>query len=341
MFLYVIENGNDCDCSDNGDEEEDPDERLSELQSRLAAAAASGKITEEEAALIEMVELRSRFLEWSFARKETIRKLRDIADYVESVSKRTRVAKVAGSGGGAVGGALTVVGGALTVFGTTVTAGAILPILVAGTSIGLASGLTGGAASITEKIVKSRQMAEAQEAIKKDREATELLEERLEHLQQSSVARKVAANAVISGGSAVKDSLSIFNMVTTGAVSGGGAEGLGKITVEAVSKIFGDEFGQEVSKLVLHTSGRVVTGTVTVVLGGATMIYDIYKLNSGLEAMANGRDREAAQHLREIADQLQVALQELHLGSEEESGEVAEKEEGEEVAEEAKEEPST
>ncbi len=132
-----------------------------------AAKAGDGDISPEEAAIIEMVELRAKFQEWSEAREETILRLRGIADYVDDVSRRTGVAKVIGSGGGAVGGAITVVGGALTVFAT---AGATaVPLLLAGASIGLASGVTGGAAAIAEKVIKSKQMAEAQEAIRRDR----------------------------------------------------------------------------------------------------------------------------------------------------------------------------
>ena len=63
---------------------------------------------------------------------------------------RTGIAKVVGSGGGAVGGGLTLVGGLLTIM----SAGAALSVLLVGTGIGLASGVTGGAAAITEKIIK-------------------------------------------------------------------------------------------------------------------------------------------------------------------------------------------
>ncbi len=52
------------------------------------------------------------------------------------------------------------------------TAGAAaVPILLAGTGLGLTAGITGGAAAITEKIIQSRQMSEAQEAIDKDKVA--------------------------------------------------------------------------------------------------------------------------------------------------------------------------
>ena len=64
---------------------------------------------------------------------------------------RTGIAKVVGSGGGAVGGGLTLVGGLLTIM----SAGAALPVLLVGTGIGLASGVTGGAAAIAEKIIKA------------------------------------------------------------------------------------------------------------------------------------------------------------------------------------------
>jgi hypothetical protein len=63
---------------------------------------------------------------------------------------RTGIAKVLGSGGGALGGGLTLIGGVLTIM----SAGAALPVLLVGTGIGLASGVTGGAAAITEKIIK-------------------------------------------------------------------------------------------------------------------------------------------------------------------------------------------
>jgi hypothetical protein len=40
-----------------------------------------------------------------------------------------------------------------------------LPILLAGTGIGLAAGVAGGTAAVTEKIIKSRQMTVAKIAL--------------------------------------------------------------------------------------------------------------------------------------------------------------------------------
>ena len=56
----------------------------------------------------------------------TISRLRQIADYMDSLGRRTGIARVVGSGGGILAGSLTVAGGVLTVL----TAGAAAPLLV-------------------------------------------------------------------------------------------------------------------------------------------------------------------------------------------------------------------
>ena len=96
------------------------------------------------------------------------------------------ISQVVGSGGGVLAGGLTVAGGVMTVM----TAGAALPVLVAvrprifnrkvhafkkicpkspetaqGASLGLASGITGGAAAITKKVLNSQQMKKVEVAI--------------------------------------------------------------------------------------------------------------------------------------------------------------------------------
>ena len=55
----------------------------------------------------------------------------------------------------------------------------------------------------------------------------------------------------------------------------------------------------------LHTSGRVLSGGITVVFGSITMVYDIYKLSTEMEAIAT---KKAGDELREIANQLEIAL---------------------------------
>ena len=55
----------------------------------------------------------------------------------------------------------------------------------------------------------------------------------------------------------------------------------------------------------LHTSGRVLSGGITVVFGSITMVYDIYKLSTEMEAIVT---KKAGDELREIANQLEIAL---------------------------------
>ena len=61
---------------------------------------------------------------------------REIADYIDSIGKKTGMARVLGSSGGILAGGLTIAGGVMTVM----TAGAAAPVLFAGAGLGLASG---------------------------------------------------------------------------------------------------------------------------------------------------------------------------------------------------------
>ena len=63
--------------------------------------------------------------------------IREIADYIDSIGKKTGFARIVGNSGGIIAGSLTIAGGVMTVM----TAGAAAPVLVAGAGIGLASGM--------------------------------------------------------------------------------------------------------------------------------------------------------------------------------------------------------
>jgi len=69
-------------------------------------------------------------------------------------------------------------------------------------------------------------------------------------------------------------------------------------------------------QVILHASGRVLSGSVTVVLGGATLVYDIYKLNNEVQEIAR-LGEEGASELRVIADQLEASLMDLQAKNEE------------------------
>lgn len=74
-----------------------------------------------------------------------------------------------------------------------------------------------------------------------------------------------------------------------------------------MAKLLGDDVGKEVSKILLHTSRRVLSGAVMVMFGGATVIYDIYRLNSKVQTLA-GKRRDGAEDIRSIANQLDSSL---------------------------------
>lgn len=263
----------------------------------------------EEALLNAITKLEFDFQEWTSLRRDTIQTLHNIADYVDMVSKRGGMVRAVGSGSGVVAGGLTLVGGILTIASAGI---ATVPILIAGAGLGLAAGVTGGAAAVTEKVIKSKQMSAARTALKVDQDATEHLEHRVEKLKKDKrVVRKIASDVLLTGSTAAYDSVNMFNLL---AGKGGAAASL-KVGIEATAQLFGEDFGKEVSKILLHTSGRLLSGTVTVVLGGATMIYDIYKLTTEVEEIAKlGKD--GASEIRTIAQQLEAALSELVPSSE-------------------------
>ena len=93
-----------------GKERSQRDENDVQCQSEAKEESACKKEIVEE-----LFQLKSEFRHWTEIRATTIQHLREIADYIDTVSRRTGIAKVVGSGGGAVGGGLTLVGGLLTI----------------------------------------------------------------------------------------------------------------------------------------------------------------------------------------------------------------------------------
>ena len=94
--------------------------------------------------------------------------------------------------------------------------------------------------------------------------------------------------------------------VCTGAASGRTAV----LGLEALGKILGESANKSIMKLLARTSGQVLSGSVTLVFGGVTMLWDMYNLQSGVRQLADG-SQEGARLIREIADQLELALREM------------------------------
>ena len=87
---------------------------------------------------------------------------------MDTLGRQTSLVQVVGASGGVLASGLTMMGGIMTVM----TAGTALPVLVAGAGMGFVSGLTGGAAIVTNKVMMSKQMTLVNTAIEVDTAAT-------------------------------------------------------------------------------------------------------------------------------------------------------------------------
>jgi len=247
----------------------------------------------------ELRHLEERIHLWTEVRQKTIESLRDIAEYMDSVTHRTGLAKIVGSGGGILAGGLTLAGGVMTIL----TAGAAAPVLIAGASLGLASGITGASASITKKILASQQMKKVEVAIEVDSAATSQLVTEVDTMKNDSKFQKVTGTILSVGGlaSSTKGLMDLVKGATPGQTIIAG--------LETVGSVFGENFNKEIAKLVAQGAGRALSGTVTSVFGGVTMLWDMYQLRSGIRQMVEGPDsKEAVTQIREIARQLEEGL---------------------------------
>lgn len=208
--------------------------------------------------------------------------------------------QVVGSGGGVLAGGLTLAGGVMTVM----TAGAALPVLAAGAGLGLASGITGASAALSHKILSSKQMSKVEVAIEVDSAATKEFVSEVEVVKKDTRINKVASVVFTVGGlaSGTKGLLDIVRGATPGQTILAG--------MEAVGQIFGENVNKEIVKLLARTSGQVLSGTVTSVFGGVTMLWDMYQLKTGIKQIVEGGE-EAAEQIRDIAQQLEQGLLEF------------------------------
>jgi len=252
------------------------------------------------AAVWELRRLEEKLVMWKEVRLNTVLKLRAIADYIDSLSHQTIMAQVVGAGGGVIASGLTLVGGVMTVL----TAGAAAPVLVAGAGLGLASGLTGGAAIITSKVLSSKQMALVDTAIEVDTAATNELAMEMENAKNIVKVARAAGVAFTVGGlaSSTKGLLDIVRGVDPGQTF--------LTSLSTMGYLVGENVNKEVGRVMVQASSSVLAGTVTSMFGGMTMLWDMYQLRSGIRKLAQGGE-EGAKQIRSIAAQLEEGLQQF------------------------------
>merc|ERR1719394_1582550 len=288
---------------------QEQDRKIEEVVERIEGGMEAGDLEGDlegldENDLREVVEelrhLEEKLHMWREVRQNTVTSLREIADYMDSVGHKTGVAKVVGSSGGVLAGGLTVAGGVLTVL----TAGTTLPVLVAGASLGLASGITGASAAITKKILNSKQMKKVEVAIEVDSAATKELATEVEAVRSDTRVMKVAGLVFTVGGlaSGAKGLFDVMKGATPGQTIIAG--------LETIGSIFGENVNKEIVKLVAQGAGRVLSGSITTVFGGVTMLWDLYQLRSGVRSLVEGGE-EGSKQIRAIADELELGLAEF------------------------------
>ena len=79
------------------------------------------------------------------------------------------------------------------------------------------------------------------------------------------------------------------------------------------ASVFRDDVGKEMSKLIISASGRLISGSIAIVIGGVTVAYNVYKLHSEIDKLVTQTVEKSAAELRDIADKLEEALQELEV----------------------------
>ena len=113
---------------------------------------------------------------WEHDRKITVKQLRELANKIQQHEDNSRIAKLAGSSAGIVGGGLAIAGfvGAFFTFGAT------LGLTYAGIAISGAGGVTVAGADITNSVLRSGKLKEVEMALERDKDSIMKLYEELE-----------------------------------------------------------------------------------------------------------------------------------------------------------------
>lgn len=210
-------------------------EDITNLDEELAKLTPEEYDEKKQKAVDDIKKLEEDFQNWVQLRKSTIEQLRTIADYVEKVFRRSGRTKIASTGASVMAGGVTIAGGIMTI----ATAGAAFPVLVAGASMALASGVAGGTAAISEKVIKSKEMKKAQKAVAVDMDQAKDLEQALREARENIVAKEIIREVLLSSG------WGTFNGYQVISVMGAGL-GFTSATGHAIMSISGETLGIEV-----------------------------------------------------------------------------------------------
>ncbi|XP_060585952.1 uncharacterized protein LOC132741437 [Ruditapes philippinarum] len=125
-------------------------------------------------------EMRDDIVLWIKNTKESIKCLRELADEIEDLFKKTSKAKIGGSAASIAGGIVAIVGFGLSF----VTFGTSLILTIAGGVVAGAGGVTTGAASVVNLVKSSTKTKAAEEAINKYNEQSDKIKMKCIELSQ-------------------------------------------------------------------------------------------------------------------------------------------------------------
>jgi len=147
-------------------------------------------------------------------------------------------------------------------------------------------------------------MKKVEVAIEVDSAATKELAQEVDAVRQDSRIQKVAGTLFMVGGlaSGAKGLMDVVRGTVPGSTI--------LASLEALGSVFGENVSKEIGKLVAQGAGRMLSGTVTSVFGGVTMLWDMYQLREGVKGLAEGGE-EGAREIRNIADQLEKGLEDF------------------------------
>lgn len=128
--------------------------------------------------------------------ENTVKKLRDAADYLDKVWQDCKIASAIGTGANITGGVLTIAGGVATFM----TAGIATPLLIAGGALAVAGSSANLGATAVEESIKSSVVHEADEAVQNVNYAIENVKQRIRALKTG----KSQARLVFLAGLAIR-----------------------------------------------------------------------------------------------------------------------------------------
>ena len=244
----------------------------------------------------------------------TVNSHRAAADYLDDVWRKCSKARCAGNTGGVTGGLLTIAGG----FAMLASAGAAMPLLLAGLGFGVAGAGANVVASIGEAVINSSEIKKAerdlhvtldsikevQATVKKwlvEKDKTKLLY--ICHVAEQTL--KVSDPAVID--ILIKEVLPSLESKVKSALTSAALWATAK-TVTGAAIATGAQAAGGVLQALAQAGVRGVAGKLVVGAGAACLLWDAKNLQYSIQEIAENKGSDAARCLRQKAVELENAI---------------------------------